>query len=164
MENEFKVAVTGHRPNKLGGYDWNSPKRVWVREKLKDKIIQIKPEVAISGMALGVDQEYAFLCHQMGIPFIAAIPFEGQEKAWPKSSQDFYTYLLGVAKEVVIVSKGGYAAYKMQVRNEWMVDNCQTLIAVWDGTAGGTGNCVEYAEKIGRQIERINPAEFYQEK
>ena len=38
-----------------------------------------------------------------------------------------------------------------------MVDNSDVLIACWNGTSGGTANCVKYAEKTGNKIYRINP-------
>jgi uncharacterized phage-like protein YoqJ len=45
----------------------------------------------------------------------------------------------------------------MQDRNIWMVDHCDALIAVWDGTSGGTANCVRYAQKVGKPIVFIDP-------
>lgn len=151
------VAFTGHRPNKLGGYKLPNPTYVYVCQQIDKTLQELKPEKVISGMALGVDQWAAHIAYKLGIPFIAAIPFEGQEKAWPKQSQVTFHLLLKLASEKVIVSPGGYSAPKMQVRNEWMVDRCDKLIAVWDGTAGGTGNCVNYAVNKDREIIRINP-------
>ena len=46
---------------------------------------------------------------------------------------------------------------KMQTRNEWMVNHCDKLIAVWNGSDGGTGNCVNYAKSINKEIIYINP-------
>jgi len=48
----------------------------------------------------------------------------------------------------------------MQKRNEYMVDNADIVIAVWDGTKGGTCNCVRYAKKLGKDIVIINPKEI----
>ena len=45
----------------------------------------------------------------------------------------------------------------MQRRNEYMVDKADTLIAVWNGTSGGTANCVKYAKKKGVDIVRLDP-------
>jgi uncharacterized phage-like protein YoqJ len=60
-----------------------------------------------------------------------------------------------------IVNPGEYAAWKMQKRNEWMVDRCTALIAVYNSDqTGGTRNCVEYAKKVGRRIVTINPNNF----
>jgi uncharacterized phage-like protein YoqJ len=103
-------------------------------------------------MALGWDMALAEAAVELGIPFVAAVPFEGQESAWPPASQVDYRNLLGMASEVKIVCPGKYAAYKMQVRNQWMTNNCDLLLVLWDGSPGGTGNCVRYAEKIGRPM------------
>jgi uncharacterized phage-like protein YoqJ len=61
---------------------------------------------------------------------------------------DNYEEVSKKASEVVIICSPGYSNSKMQERNKWMVDQCDVLIAVWDGTAGGTGNCVNYAQSI----------------
>lgn len=154
------AAFTGHRPQKLGGF--STPNAIYnkVCEHLEIVLKELKPEKCISGMAVGVDQWSAEICIKLGIPFIAAIPFKGQELFWPQQSRTRYEELLTHAERIEIVSPGGYASWKMQARNQWMVDNSNVLIAVFDGTAGGTRNCFEYAEKNKKRILRINPAEF----
>ena len=153
------TAFTGHRPNKLGGYALDNPVRIRVCKRIEEALVELKPEEAISGMALGVDQWAAAICIPFGIPFIAAVPFVGQERVWPSESRAKYAELLEKASKVEIICDEGYAVWKMQKRNEWMVDRCHTLIAIWDGTSGGTGNCVEYAKSIGKNIYRIDPRE-----
>lgn len=109
-------------------------------------------------MALGVDQWAANIAYKLGIPFIAAVPFEGQELAWPQPSQKMFHQLLKLACEIVIVSPGGYAAVKMQIRNEFMCNKCDKLIVVYNGDpTGGTANCVKYAKSIGKEIILIDP-------
>lgn len=151
------VAFTGHRPNKLGGYKLPNPTYIHVCKSLDQVLRDLKPEKAISGMALGIDQWAASICAKLGIPFTAAIPFVGQEKIWPEQSKLIYNNLLGKAAEQVIVSEGEYSALKMQVRNEYLVNNCDLLIGVWDGSKGGTSNCLDYAKSINRKILIINP-------
>lgn len=151
------VAFTGHRPNKLGGYIVPNPTYDLVRARIIHELLEVEASHIISGMALGVDQWAAEIAVAAGIPFTAAIPFRGQEDAWPTSSQKAYAALLKKAHDVVIVSEGGYSPHKMQLRNEWMVDHCDKLIAVWDGTPGGTANCVSYAMSKDKEIIRINP-------
>lgn len=151
------VAFTGHRPDKLGGYKLPNPTYLYVCRQIEKTLKELQPEKVISGMALGVDQWAANIAHKLGIPFIAAVPFKGQESMWPAASQSIYNNLIKRAGEVVYVCPGSYSAAKMQTRNEWMVDRCDKLIAIWDGTSGGTGNCVAYAQQIGKSIIRINP-------
>lgn len=43
-----------------------------------------------TGMALGVDQDIACVCIQAEVPFVACVPFEGQEARWPADAQRDY--------------------------------------------------------------------------
>lgn len=38
-----------------------------------------------------------------------------------------------------------------------MVNNSDIVIAVWNGSKGGTGNCVNYAKMQKKEIIVINP-------
>jgi len=151
------VAFTGHRPDKLGGYKLPNPTYIKVCQQIESTLLEVKPEKVISGMALGVDQWAAFIAYKLKIPFVAAIPFINQECKWPKESQTIYQKLLRLAAEQIIVSEGAYSPAKMQVRNCWMVNQCNKLIAIWDGSEGGTGNCVSYAKSVKKEIIFIDP-------
>lgn len=157
-----KVAATGHRPDKLwNDYDLISPGIAAIKKDIIVQLSEIHPSHLISGMALGVDTLFALIAMEMDIPLIAALPFRGQESKWPQKSQILYNQILNWKKtEVHVVCDGGYAPWKMQKRNEWMVDNCEHLIAVWDGTDGGTHNCVRYAKKVKKPVIRFNPDNY----
>jgi uncharacterized phage-like protein YoqJ len=154
------LAFTGHRPDKLGGYVPGNPKRIKIFRDLVKHVRDINPGHAITGMALGVDQWTARVCHHLGVPFTAAIPFDGQEKTWPRESRVEYDDLMSKAAAVVIVSELGPKMdvnTALQVRNEWMVDRCDRLLAVWDGSTGGTRNCVKFAELMRTPMTIIRP-------
>lgn len=151
------VAFTGHRPDKLGGYTLPNPIYNNVCRQIEAQLRELKPEKIISGMALGVDQWAAYIAFKNKIPFVAAVPFKDQDSVWFQESKLAYAKLLAKAVEVVIVSEGGYSAHKLQIRNEWMVDHCDKLIAIWDGTPGGTCNCIKYAKSKNKDIIFINP-------
>lgn len=151
------VAGTGHRPDKLGGYDHKTFDRLvvvaarWLEEQETKQVGSI--EYVISGMALGWDQAIAQASIELRIPFDAYIPFKGQELRWPRTSQQFYYALMSSARHVKIVSSGGYAGWKMNKRNEAMVDMCTDVLALWNGQqSGGTANCIRYAELRKRPI------------
>lgn len=144
------ICGTGHRPTKLGGYGTEASVRlIRVAEA---ELFRIKPTRVISGMALGWDTALAQAAIKLNIPFSAYIPFKGQESMWPRKSQDEYHDLLVMASEYIIISEGGYSVEKMQIRNEAMVDACKLVLALWDGTSGGTANCLNYARMIGKPI------------
>lgn len=138
------LAATGHRPDKLGGYSSDVENRL--RLLAHRYLAKTKPSFVISGMALGWDQAVAGASLLAGIPYVAAIPFEGQERKWPARSQEVYRELLIQAARIHVVTSSGWSRDAFQRRNEWMVDHCDHLVALWNGSSGGTGNCLVYAK------------------
>ena len=151
------VSATGHRPNKLGSYDLPNPIYNYVCKETERILKELNPDKCISGAALGYDQYFMNVCFRLGIPVIAAVPFIGQEKMWPEKSQRMYHKLLEKAESVVIISEGGYSAQKMRIRNEWMSNNSDIVLACFDGSRGGTGNAVAYAQSKNKKIIFIDP-------
>ncbi|WP_040197993.1 SLOG family protein [Candidatus Soleaferrea massiliensis] len=45
-------------------------------------------------------------------------------------------------------------------RNELIVQNCDLLIAVWDGKSKGTAYTIQYAQKIGKEVIVCIPNEL----
>ena len=164
----MNICFTGHRPNKLWGYNIHHNK---YRDLFKILYLTVVNSVAgerevklISGMALGVDTVAAYVAIVMkgkGLPVTleAAVPCKGQERLWPQESQDRYHDILKQA-DIVTVLEEKYSAAAMQCRNEYMVDNSDLVIAIWDGTPGGTSNCVRYARSKNKQIIIINPKDI----
>lgn len=145
------IGATGHRPHKLGGHsDETMEKLILIAEDAIEGYDKV-----ITGMALGWDTAVAIAALNKGIPFVAAVPFIGQESMWPEESQIIHNNLVDLAAEVVIICEGGYSARKMQIRNEWMVDRSDVVLALWDGSSGGTGNCIRYANRKKKPIKNV---------
>lgn len=146
------IAVTGHRPPKLGGYGEQTDSQLIA---LADLILrETQPSTVIQGMALGWDQAVAFAAIRRHMKVVAAIPFKGQEAMWPEAAKARYQRILDRCSEVHVISPGTYTSAKMQIRNQWMVDSSDYLIALWNGSGGGTGNCVQYTEQ--RKVPILN--------
>lgn len=146
------LAATGHRPEKLGGHGSHTDARL--RELARVFIDAAGPSSVISGMALGWDMAWAEAALELGVPLIAAVPFVEQPSRWPSESQDRYFEICSMATQIATVCPPGFSPRKMQLRNEWMVDRCDVLVALWDGSMGGTGNCLRYARR--KRCETIN--------
>ena len=175
------IAFTGHRPNKLGGYDWNNPKNQRIMLQMSKEIKDILDKNIdnqvrfITGGALGIDQMAFDICNKLknkynGIITEIAIPFKNQASKWYDTNDiqrynkqlkqaDIITYVDIITKyKIPRIKEGIYNPIKMQKRNEYMVDNCDLLIAVYDGISkGGTRNCINYANKLNKKIIYINP-------
>lgn len=154
------IAVTGHRPDKLGNeWDLTGPYSNKIRLALRRILTNMKPTKIISGMALGVDTIWALLGLEMGIELIAAIPCKNHSIKWSDSTKKIYDDILGHSLTTTnYISEETYNDKCMQDRNVWMVNNCDMLVAVWDKSTGGTGNCVKYANSVKKMIIEINPA------
>lgn len=143
------IAGTGHRPDKIGGYSQAANDELVVF--LTPHIVKLKPDKIISGMAQGFDHALARSAVLANIPFIAAVPCADQESRWPSEAQKKYRELLAMAESVHYVHKH-YVPWCMQKRNEWMVNKCDLLLALFDGSPGGTANCFNYAFKVDKPI------------
>ena len=161
------LSITGHRPDKLPdkqtGYRIN-PCNTFVRNELRKHILEIKPEKLLSGVALGIDTIAAEICIELGVKWDAIVPFKGQENYWPLEARERYHKLITAADQVVIVNPGGFASWKMQTRNQYLVDHSSKLLAVFIPTErkGGTFNCIQYANKQKKEIIYINPMDYKQ--
>lgn len=154
----MKLAVTGHRPPKLftkaeGPYTDQSRKKL---ERFATMALRhYMPDCVLTGMALGWDQAVAQACVDLQIPFVAACPCRDQQRLWWPASQAHYIALLEFADEVVYVKDGPYDAACLQLRNEWLVDRCDEVLALYDGSGGGTANCVAYAQQQGKSVHNV---------
>lgn len=147
------IAATGHRPEKLGGYGEGTDFRLF--NLAVAYLTRLRPTTVISGMAQGWDVAWARAAVWCNIPFIAALPFYNQHCKWPAHVQAVHFDLLRKAADVAIVCEGEYAGWKMQRRNEWMVDRADRVAALWDGSPGGTGNCIAYANRVGKPYDNL---------
>lgn len=157
------LCFTGHRPNKLNGYNpKDNSELLWkIAEQVEIKINEGYSKF-ITGMALGVDMWSALIVIKLrekypNIQLICAIPCKAHPCKWNKADQDLWGHIVSLADAVYLITDAEYTPQCMQVRNIWMCDQSNSVLAVWDGTKGGTRNCVEYAIAKSKPILQINP-------
>lgn len=90
------------------------------------------------------------------IRLIACIPHIGQESSWNDDYKTRYTRLLQSADDS-IVFYDHYVKGCMQKRNRYMVDATAHMIAVFNGSPGGTKSTIEYAKRKGLDIILLDP-------
>lgn len=122
--------------------------------------------LGVTGGALGIDTDAAGVWLRMGLPYLVAVPFPGQESRWPKPSKDAYSDLLKFAAGVYYLHEvkpadDAQARQWLLDRNEWMCSVDDELIAVYDGSKGGTGAMVSSWGRFAQPPEhRIDPREY----
>ena len=147
--------VTGHRPK---GFpfpygDGNSVLYEIYRDRLYKAVREMIGEgctTFISGMAQGVDLDFAeavLYCREVDfglenkIKLEAAIPYPNQAKGWPYEYWDRYQSILLECDQKTLLSNA-YHTNCFQLRNEYMVDRADVVLAVWNGEK--KGGHVEY--------------------
>lgn len=149
-EDPGKVCCfTGHRVHKL-----NRPEAE-IKAELKEAIVRAYNSgytTFITGMAQGVDIWAGEIVKTIpGARLIAAVPFPGFEARWSWTWKHKYNRLLKQA-DAVKYTGFGYSKAAYQIRNEWMVDHSDLVIAVFNGQPGGTLNTINYAKQQNKKI------------
>lgn len=175
------ISLTGHRPSKLGGYNLNHPGYKLLQKELETYIernlLVYDTVVGHSGLALGADTIWskAILAMKERYPdrvlFHAEIPMLEQPMAWfNQSDKSFwneqieradYKSIYGSLQDLPDEKRRAAAGAFLNKRNEGMINNADVLLALHDGSSGGTNNAVTYAASIGTQTITVHPRVYF---
>ena len=135
----MKLAVTGHRPNRLKGQEKT------IKEWAVKQLYRLQPSVVYDGMAQGVDQIVATAAKELGIPIVCCYAF-------PREYYHPIEEWLIENNQIVYVSPQ-YSKQAYWLRDKFMVDAADKLLCVWDGIGGGgTFLTRNYALQQGKEI------------
>lgn len=151
---------TGHRPGKLPWKGNEEDARCLdLKRRLRDAVAAAYEEGYrhfLCGMAQGCDL-YACECVMRlrelypEITLEAVLPCPTQADGWPEDQRARYRQLLEACDYETMVS-AAYSPGCMQRRDRYLVDHASLLIAMFDGTAGGTRYTVGYALRRGIDV------------
>lgn len=150
---ETTCCFSGHRPEKLPwGEDEADPRCMALKARLRDAVEAAYSEGMrhfICGMARGCDFYFAELVLELrqnrpDITLEAAIPCATQSQRWPRPEQERWQSLVSACDQETLIQEQ-YTPDCMLRRNRYMVDHSALVIAVYDGTSGGTRRTLEYA-------------------
>lgn len=161
----MKAAFTGHRPESFQ-FTRDSDEYYDLEQMIWKEICQLIEDgcdTFYCGAARGAD----IMCGEIvltekitrypDVKLICAIPFKEQAKGWGIIWKMQYQELLRGADKIVQLCDG-YEPGCYHIRNRYMVDNSDVLLAVYNGEPkGGTAYTVNYARKKGKRIIIINP-------
>jgi ribonuclease HI/uncharacterized phage-like protein YoqJ len=145
-----RLVVVGHRPPDLGGYGDNDVAEA-VRSRLAEILAAKKvmhPDlVVLTGLGLGAEQHAAEAAVAADVPFVAVLPFPGQESVWSAGLKQRFGELLERAADVrTITAKKPESRTAvlgaLARRNGWLARNAHEAIAVWDGGDDAVGRVV----------------------
>ncbi len=143
----IKIAFTGHRHlkyNQVVSY--------------MNKLHQDYPDaIWITGGAVGLDSLAASfaMAHNIKLWLILPFPPGVMSKFWTQAQRDVLERSIKYCDKFSVLSPVYDKSIYLR-RNERMVDLSDMVAAFWDGSNGGTGNCVRYAQSIGKRMIRFS--------
>ena len=169
MQNEYPretvCCFTGHRPSKL---PWGTREADPRCAELKTRIFDVTDALYwsgirhfICGMAMGTD---TYCCEAVlrlkkehpEVTLEAAIPCANQADGWNGASRLRYEELLTHCSRVTVLQEA-YSPGCMQRRNQYMISRSSVLVAVYNGSSGGTRDTIRRAEKAGLEVIALQP-------
>lgn len=163
-------AIIGHRPTRFKfKYNENYSGCKRLKKRLRDQFTLLYEQGIrrfLVGGALGVDMWSGEILLRLkeqpeysDIELVIVLPHPGHDARWDERSKKRMAFLRQHCAECVTfgTDTGPESYYK---RNRYLVDHADCLVAVYDGDGNvrsGTGQTVQYAEKLERQIISIHP-------
>ncbi|MBP5289033.1 MAG: DUF1273 family protein [Clostridia bacterium] len=165
--NEIRsCAFTGHRPKSFSfGYDETDPAFTELKNRMRSCVIQALNAGCrrfYCGMAEGVDLWCGEIVLELMDRFtpkpelVAVVPFYNQDKTMrPQFRERFHRIMIASSARFLVNHE--YHKDCFRKRNQFLVDSCDALIAVYkpDETISGTMQTIHYAERKGRKIFRV---------
>lgn len=151
-----RCCFTGHRPDKM---ELGEKEIKPLLEKAIDEAIADGYVTFITGMAMGTDIWAAEIVlerkkRNKDLHLICALPhpnFESRRSITEKMRFNKIIKNADLVKEI----NDHYFTGCYQVRNEWMVDRSNLVVAVFNGQKSGTKNTVDYAKGKGICVMNI---------
>ena len=160
---KITCCFTGHRPEKLPwGKDESRADCIALKRRIDEALEELYHRGFrnfITGMALGCDLYFAEAVlalrqrHEVGLE--AAIPCLSQAKNWSAQEQARYQSILEQC-DLELAVQHNYTQGCMLRRNRYMVERSTALLAVYNGSKGGTRYTISYALDRGLEVVQLS--------
>ncbi len=159
--DKFYVGISGHR--ELG----DNAVLNFVHGQIEALLVDLKRNheniIALSALAKGADTVFAEIALKLCYKLEVIIPFSDYEEDFDThESLECYQMLSEKASKIHQLRYKNRSNEAYLAGGYWIVDNCELLVAVWNGKPavgkGGTGDVVKYARRKKRVLWHINTA------
>ena len=154
-------AFTGSRPEKMPVLQ--NPESAEYKELIGRIRTQIKELTErenvtsyLSGAAKGIDLIAAEIVLELKrdypkITLECVVPYLAQANGWSEEHKEQYQSVLDRSDKVTVLQED-FSRGCLQKRNRYLVENADIVLAVWNGTKGGTEYTIKYAEKLNKEL------------
>lgn len=171
------VALIGHRPDRLYGYNLNNPKyqelATLIADNCEKLILEKNITYFITGGTLGGETISFFAIEFLkkkypNIKNILAIPFKKVYVKWQPTDIERHNRMISLADGVIEVDLlndykvpntkiGEYDVNKLMNKSDFIVDSVETLVAIFDGKfRGNTYHTISHAKYYNKKVNIID--------
>jgi hypothetical protein len=151
-----RIGCTGHQA-------MSAETRRAVAAAIATRLAQVDGKlIGVCSLALGADQVFAYSVLAAGGAVHSVIPSSGYHTTFDDGPErEAYGALAALASQQLILPFSIPGEEAFLAAGHEVADNCDILIAVWDGLpatgVGGTADVVKYAMERGTPVEVIWP-------
>ena len=165
IDTHHTCCFTGHRTDKLPwGEEETDPRCTELKQSITREITSLYQRGFrhfISGMAMGCDLYFAEAVLSLrraypGLSLEGAVPCPTQAGRWPTDQRRRWRDILDRCDLETVVQQH-YDRFCMHRRDRYMVDRSSVILAVFDGTTGGTLSTLNYAMDKKLEILLLDP-------
>lgn len=153
------LSITGHRPKKLKLIRIDEFDLLYEFALSKLKTIISKTDTLLCGMQSGWDLACGVAGITIGCQLKSVLPYPDFKPYEVKPSRYWLKAFDAVRlKSVAVISvsqEPGYKVFKLFKRNEFLVDNSDRVLALWNGSTSGTSHCIEYAKLYNKPVQNV---------
>ena len=172
LENiQTVISIIGHKPNRLFGYygklDLYDKLKRLITERLGELTCAVDGNILlVNGLALGTDRIFSRISFELAKQdkryfTEAIIPYAKYEANWPQETQEEYYDLLKQFDVVTYMTKKDYIPDLVTIRDKYMINESDFMLAVYSGGKGEILDAIKYARKSNVPVVRIKPREIY---
>ena len=145
-------AFTGHR--NLKGTDFDEQ----LLERVVSDLVKNGYNRFLCGMAVGFDMKAAqavlALKGLYDVELAACLPCANQSERFSEKNKKLYNEILSRCDDIIVMEPE-YKTGCMQMRDRYLVDNCDVLVSFLRKPSGGTYYTVQYAVKQNKKIIKV---------
>lgn len=154
------IGISGHRDilRYFNNCNYEEALNILIKY-FESKIIKYNPDKLISGMALGVDEAFAFTAIKLNLKLKLCIPHNIEFHKKSENSAKYYDYILNYKnleiEEVSKYYKNKIYKYATFARNQSIIDNSDLILIFKRFESTGTNHCLNLCKKQSKNILMI---------
>lgn len=131
-----KVSILGPKPYSLGGHDYQNHIYSHIKTQIREVLNQFhrndKIVIGLTGLSLGLEQEFANICKQQGITYNVYLSHDNPTKSWEDLPNVIMQYhnMLQTSNTSIDVSNGSYSPKKCLQRQLRILKDSDCVIYV----------------------------------